>query len=103
MENEGGRLRPSCTSILASNKAASVAYKSVMRAYPESPIPINTAYGGKIPLLLRPRKWHDKQEERYAGTLTAYHELVDGYPKSSYLRNAEKYYTLADNHIKKLT
>ena len=84
-------------------KAASVAYKSVMRAYPESPNTDQYMLMEVKSLYYYARESvHDKQEERYAGALTAYHELVDGYPKSSYLRNAEKYYTLADNHIKKL-
>lgn len=84
-------------------KAASVAYRSVLRNYPGSGIldkyqymEVRSLYyfaKGSVP---------EKQEERYANMITAYHELVDQYPKSPYLRDAEKYYTQADNHIKKI-
>lgn len=43
-----------------------------------------------------------KQEERFVEVISAYQELVDTYPKSSLLPEAEKYYTLATNHIKNL-
>ena len=36
----------------------------------------------------------EKQEERYANAINAYRELVDGYPNSKYLRDAEDYYCL---------
>ncbi len=84
-------------------KAAGIAYKSVMRNYPES----NKSDYYQYMII---RSWYqyaklsyaDKQEERYATAVNAYQELVDGYPKSEYLRDAEKYYTLADNNIKKI-
>jgi len=84
-------------------KAASIAYKSVMRDYPES---ANTDYYQYMVI----RSWYyyakasiaNKQEERYASAVNAYQELVDNYPKSQYIRDAEKYYTLADNNIKKI-
>ena len=84
-------------------KAASVAYKSLMRAYPES-LSMDKYRLMEVKSLYyyAHESVHEKQEERYAGTINAYHELVDEFPKSLYLRDAEKYYTLADNHIKKL-
>ncbi|OJW82222.1 MAG: hypothetical protein BGO69_16655 [Bacteroidetes bacterium 46-16] len=84
-------------------KAASVAYKSVMHSYPESPKMDMYQYMEVRALYhYAHESVKEKQEERYAGMITAYHELVDEYPKSSYLRDAEKYYTQADNHIKQL-
>jgi outer membrane protein assembly factor BamD len=84
-------------------KAASVAYKSVMRDYPESSKMDQYQYMEVRSLYYYAHESvKDKQEERYANMITAYHDLVDEYPKSSYLRDAEKYYTQADNHIKQL-
>lgn len=84
-------------------KAAGIAYKSVLRNYPESA-------SADLYQYMIVRSWYqyaresvtDKQEERYATAVNAYQELVDNYPKSSYLREAEKYYTLADNNIKRI-
>ena len=44
----------------------------------------------------------EKQEERYVNVLSAYQELVDNYPKSPFIKDAEKYFTLASTNIKKL-
>lgn len=84
-------------------KAASIAYKTVMRNYPESPSSDYYQY-------MIVRSWYNyakasipgKQEERYASTISAYQDFVDTYPKSTYLRDAEKYFHQADIHIKKL-
>jgi outer membrane protein assembly factor BamD len=84
-------------------RAAGVCYKQVMRNYPESAKSDFYQY-------MIVKSWYkhakesvpDKQEERFATALNAYMELIEGYPKSSYLRDAEKYYTLASNSIKKL-
>ncbi len=84
-------------------KAASVAFKQVQRNYPESTNSDFYQY-----MIVRSfykyaeESIKDKQEERYANAVNAYQELVDGYPNSKYLRDAEKYYTLSDNNIKKL-
>lgn len=84
-------------------KAAGISYKNVMRDYPES---ASTDYYQymivKSWYLYAKSSVREKQEERYAVALNAYKELVDGYPKSKYLRDAEKYYTLADNNVKKI-
>lgn len=84
-------------------KAASIAYKNVLRDYPES------AHADRYQYMVL-KSWYnyakvsiaEKQEERYATTLNAYQELVDNYPKSTYLRDAERIYTQADNNIKKI-
>ncbi len=84
-------------------KAAGISYKSVMRDYPES---LNADYYQFMIV----KSWYqyakssikEKQEERYATALNAYKEFIDGYPKSKYIRDAEKIYTLADNNVKKI-
>ena len=84
-------------------KAASVAYRSVLRNYPESGALDKYQYMEvKSLYYFAHGSIKEKQEERYANMITAYHELVDQYPKSPYLRDAEKYYNQADNHIKKI-
>ncbi len=84
-------------------KAASVAYKSVLRNYPESPdadlyqlMIIKSMYKfakASIPT---------KQEERYANAIAAYTEFKDTYPQSKYMADADKIYSLADNNVKKI-
>jgi outer membrane protein assembly factor BamD len=84
-------------------KAASVSYKNLMRNYPES-------IHADFYQFMIVRSWYkyanasiaDKQEERYATALNAYQELVDNYPKSPYLKEAEKVYTQADNKLKQI-
>lgn len=84
-------------------KAASVAYQEVLLEYPESARADEYKY-------MIVRAWYDyakqsiksKQEERYANAVTAYRELLSEYPKSTYISAAEKYFTMADNNIKKL-
>jgi len=84
-------------------KSATVAYKSVLRNYPESPnadqylfmiMKANFRYAKGSEL--------SKQEERYAMALSTYRELKDTYPKSAYIADADKLYTEADNNVKKL-
>ncbi|MBA3828012.1 MAG: outer membrane protein assembly factor BamD [Taibaiella sp.] len=82
-------------------KAASVAYKSVLHTYPESPnaeyyqlmVEKSLYYYAKASIM-------EKQEERFANATTAYHDLLDAYPHSRYLTEAEKYNSLSDNYIK---
>lgn len=84
-------------------KAASISFRNLMRDFPESTSSDRYQY-------MVVKAWYnyarvsvsEKQEERYAATLNAYQELVDNYPKSPYLRDAEKLFTQADNNIKKL-
>jgi outer membrane protein assembly factor BamD len=84
-------------------KAASVSYKNLLREYPESASADFYQYQIVRSLYRYARQsTPEKQEERYASAVSAYQELVDGYPKSTYLREAEKVYTQADNNIKKI-
>jgi outer membrane protein assembly factor BamD len=84
-------------------KAASIAYKSVLRNYPESPnsdlyqfMVLRALYKyarASIP---------EKQEERYANAISAYNDLKTTYPHSTFLGDAEKVYSQADLNVKKL-
>ncbi len=84
-------------------RAASVTYKQLMRNFPESK-------NSDLYQYMIVKSWFkfagesvkEKQEERYANAINAYRELVDGYPNSKYLRDAEEYYTKADNIVKQL-
>lgn len=84
-------------------RAAAISYQSVITDYPDSgnmdeyQYMIVKAYyhfakGSEI----------SKQKERYVSVLNAYQELVDNFPKSKYLQDAEKYFTLAATNIKKI-
>ncbi|MGC4056956.1 MAG: outer membrane protein assembly factor BamD [Chitinophagaceae bacterium] len=44
----------------------------------------------------------DKQEERYVNVINAYQEMVDNWPNSKYIKDAEKYFTLASINLKKI-
>lgn len=84
-------------------KAATVAYRSVMRNYPESPNTDQYLYMiMKAMYKYAKASIPDKQEERYAAAISTYHELKDTYPKSAYIADADKLYTEANNNIKKL-
>jgi len=84
-------------------KAATVAYKSVLRNYPESP-------SADLYQYMIMKAWFkyakasifEKQEERYATAISAYKELKDTYPHSTYISDADKLYTEADNNVKKI-
>ena len=84
-------------------KAATVAYKSVLRNYPESPnadlyqymIVKSMCKFAKISI-------PEKQEERYANAISAYKDLKETYPQSTYIADADKLYNEANNNIKKI-
>ena len=84
-------------------KAATVAYKSVLRDYPESP-------NNDLYQYMQMRAWfkyakasiNEKQEERYANAINAYRELKDNYPQSKYIADAEKLNTEASDNVKKI-
>lgn len=84
-------------------KAASVAYKSLIQAYPESKVldyyqlmVVRSYYE------YARSSYKEKQEERYAEAVSAFNELKEYTPNSSYLKEAEKYYTLSQDNIKQL-
>ena len=84
-------------------KAATTAYKSVLRSYPESPnADMYLFMIMKSMFKYAKASVTAKQEERYAVALSTYRELKDTYPKSAYIAEADKLYTEADNNVKKI-
>lgn len=84
-------------------KAASIAYRSVMHNFPDSKNNDFYLYMTVKSLY----KYADasiesKQEERFANAISAYQEMKDAFPSSKYLADAENYYKLADNNVKKI-
>ena len=84
-------------------KAATVAYRSVLRNYPESP----NADLYQFMIMKAMYKYAkvsipEKQDERYSNAIAAYNDLKTSYPQSQYLADAEKLYAEADNNIKKI-
>ncbi len=84
-------------------KSATVAYKSLMQTYPESKsldfyqfMVVKSFYDYARSSI------KEKQEERYAEAVTAFNELKEYTPNSSYITEAERYVNLAQNHIKQL-
>ncbi len=84
-------------------EAASVTYKSVMRNFPES-----LHHDQYLFMIMKSMYKYAKasvpakQEERYASALSAYRELKDTYPNSTYMAEAERIYAETDNNIKKI-
>lgn len=84
-------------------KAATVAYKSLIQAYPDSKSVDLYQY-----MVIRSfyeyakSSVKEKQEERYAEAVSAYNELKEYTPNSPYVKEAEKYYASAQNSIKQL-
>lgn len=84
-------------------KASTVAYKSVLRNFPESPD------GDLYEFMIMKAFFKyavssiaEKQEERFSSAITTYVELKDTYPHSKYLPDAEKLYVEASNNVKKI-
>ena len=84
-------------------KAATVAYKSVLRNYPESPNADLYQYMIVKSMCKYARiSIPEKQEERYANAISAYKDLKETYPQSTYIADADKLYIEANNNIKKI-
>jgi outer membrane protein assembly factor BamD len=84
-------------------KAATIVYKNIQTDYPGSQKMDEYQYMiVKSFYKFAKASIKEKQEERYVNVLSAYQELVDNFPKSKYIKDAEKYFSLASNNIKKL-
>ena len=84
-------------------KAATVAYKSVLRDYPES------ANGDLYQFMIVKSMYKyarasvpEKQEERFANAISEFRVLKDNYPQSKYLPDADKLNIEANNNVKKI-
>lgn len=84
-------------------RSATVVYKNLQTDYPASTKMDEYQYMiVKANYKFAQASIKEKQEERYVNVLSAYQELVDNYPKSPFIKEAEKYFTLASTNIKKL-
>ncbi len=84
-------------------KASGVAFKSLMRAYPDSEKSDNYKFMAiKAYYQYARNSVHYRQKERYETVVNEYLEFNDRYPSSKLRGDAEKYYTLAKNNIKTL-
>lgn len=84
-------------------KAATVAYQSVMRNYPESVnTDLYTFMVMKAMYKYAKASVPAKQEERYASAISTYKQFKDSYPQSKYIAEADKLYAEADNNVKKI-
>jgi outer membrane protein assembly factor BamD len=84
-------------------KAATVAYKSLIQAYPESKsLDLYQFMVVKAFYKYAKSSIPTKQEERYAEAVNAYNELKEIAPHSEHLKEAEKYITSAQTSIKQL-
>jgi outer membrane protein assembly factor BamD len=84
-------------------KAATVMYRNIQTDYPMSVRMDEYQYMiVKANYKYAKASLKEKQEERFVSVLSAYQELVDSYPQSKYIKDAEKYFSLATTNIKKL-
>lgn len=84
-------------------KASGVAFKSLMRAYPDSDKSDSYKYMAiKAYFQYARNSVPYRQKERYETVVNEYMEFNDRYPSSKLRGDAEKYYTLAKNNIKTL-
>lgn len=84
-------------------KAAGIAFKNLMRNYPDS----DKSDGYKVMAIRAYYNYAknsipERQKERYATVLDEYLDFADHYPNSKLKLDAEKFYTLAQNNIKTL-
>lgn len=84
-------------------KAATVVYRNLQNEYPMSKNMDEYQYMVvKSFYKYAKASVKEKQEERYVDVINAYQELVDNFPKSTYIKEAEKYFSFATNNIQKL-
>ena len=88
---------------MGQHKAAAISYQAVLREYPESPAADFYQYMVVRSLYNYARRSvPEKQEERFGNMLTAYRELNELYPTSSYVKEAEPLNALASISIQQL-
>ena len=84
-------------------KAASVSFKSVLRNYPESEKSDYYQYFIiKSLYLYAQSSIETKQKERFSNVLTAFDELQNEHPTSTFMKDAEKFKNLSINYLKNL-
>ena len=88
---------------IRSYKAAIIAFDNFKKSFPDSKYLEETAYLKVVAeYKLAIQSFQHFQLERYTFVVTYYQELVDNFPSSSFLKEAEKMYTDSLNQISKL-
>ncbi len=81
-------------------QAAVIAFNNFRKTFPDSKFLEEIAYLKVMAQFkLAEQSIPSKQLERYTSTVEYYRELVDGYPNSTKLKEAEQYYTTSMNQI----
>lgn len=88
---------------LGQYKASAIAYANLMNNFPDSDkgdqykLQVIKSYFEYASLSIE-----DKKEERYEQVVTEYHDFLDRYPESKFLKEAERYFTLSQTNLKNL-
>ncbi len=84
-------------------KAAINALQNVLKDFPETNRKEEIYYQiFKSNYLLAQRSIESKKEERFNNTVTAYYQLLDKYPSSKYIKEAERIYDACSKNLAKL-
>ena len=84
-------------------KAAIVAFDDFKKNFPDSKYLEESAYLKVVAEFeLAKVSFTNKQLERYTATLEYYQELVDNFPNSPFLKDAQRFYTESLNQVNKL-
>ncbi|PLX02574.1 MAG: outer membrane protein assembly factor BamD [Marinilabiliales bacterium] len=88
---------------LGDYKAANVALSNALKDYPDSQFREELLYLLlKSNFLLAENSIESKQKERFQNTIEQYYALIDEYPKTDHLKEAEKLYEQSLNMIKQI-
>lgn len=88
---------------IKSYKAAIIAFDNFRKSFPDSKYLEETAYLKIVSEYeLATKSFQTLQLERYTAVVNYYQELVDSYPNSQFLKDAEKMYTESLSQINKL-
>jgi outer membrane protein assembly factor BamD len=84
-------------------QAAVVSFENFKKSFPDSQYMEELTY---LKVLAQYKLAHQsiysKQKERYSATIDYYKELVDNYPKSGFIKEAERYYSESLDQLNKL-
>ncbi len=88
---------------IANYKAAVISITNFQREFPDSDyleemayLKVNSQYFYAL------NSFEDKKKARYTETVTFYHELVDKYPTSKYLKLTEKFFENAEKELERI-
>jgi outer membrane protein assembly factor BamD len=84
-------------------QAAVVSFDNFKKSFPDSQYMEELTYlKVQAQYKLANQSISSKQRERFSATVDYYKELVDNYPKSGYIKNAERYYSESLDQLNKL-